>query len=385
MTFNRKSLMVSVAVVLIFTLTGIHAIEAASFNTTIDVGAVPYAVAYDSGKNQMFVANYYPLNAVTVISASDNIVIANISLGGIHDTIGPHSIAYDSEKNSVYVGNGLANTVSVISDETNKVIETIPVGTQVNTFIGKSPAADIVYDESKGLLFITNSGEDTVSIISDNSNTIIKNVTVGAAPTALAYNPAKGEIYVTNAIDNSVSVISDGTLEVIRNVSVGKTPLGIAYDSSTGNLYVANSADNTVSVVSSETYEIILNITVGLGPNAIAYDSGTNQIYVTNAGDNTISVISGTDNSVMQTITVGREPVAIAYNSAKGELFVANAGDGTISVISDTNAAPSPSPSVPELHYLAVILALAVLTILVLGVFSKRNNYPKLSSQKNKK
>jgi len=40
----------------------------------------------------------------------------------------PKGIVYDSGKGEIFVSNGQDNTVSVISDSTNTVIATIPVG-----------------------------------------------------------------------------------------------------------------------------------------------------------------------------------------------------------------------------------------------------------------
>ena len=51
----------------------------------------------------------------------------------------------------------------------------------------------------------------------------------------MAYDPSKGEIFVTNGGPSTtlgtVSVISDSTNTVVANVTVGTTPVGIAYDS----------------------------------------------------------------------------------------------------------------------------------------------------------
>jgi YVTN family beta-propeller protein len=97
---------------------------------TIMVGTGPEGITYDSGKGEIFVANYGPPFAtpeapgsVSVISDSNNSVVATIQVG-----VGPVGIAYDSGKNEIFVANSVDNTVSIISDQNYSVIATAPVG-----------------------------------------------------------------------------------------------------------------------------------------------------------------------------------------------------------------------------------------------------------------
>ena len=117
-------------------------------------------------------------------------VTATIMLGG-----SPSGVAYDSGKGEIFVTNSGNDTISVISDSTNEVIATIP--TEVN------PGA-VAYDPATGEIFVANygymfnPGSGSVSVISDNSNTIVANVPLATSPKSVAYDPGKGEIFVAN-------------------------------------------------------------------------------------------------------------------------------------------------------------------------------------------
>ena len=108
----------------------------------------------------------------------------------------------------------------------------------------------------------------------------------------VAYDSGKGEIFVTHAAVNAVTVISDSTNAVVANVTVGLTPEELAYDSHTGDIFVTNVVDGTVSVISDSTNAVVATVTVGNGPFGVAYDPGKGEIFVTNAADSTVSVIS---------------------------------------------------------------------------------------------
>ncbi len=178
------------------------------------------------------------------------------------------------------------------------VVATIPVGKP-----GASPPYDygLAYDSSKGEIFVTNEGANyapgTVSVISDSTNAVVANITLGngagrGVAYGVAYDSGKGEIFVTNAGVNAVSVISDTTNAVVANITVGLTPEELAYDSSTSEIFVTNTVDGTVSIISDSNNTVVTNVTVGSGPFAVAYDSGKNETFVTNAADSTVSVIS---------------------------------------------------------------------------------------------
>ena len=282
--------------------------------------AGPYGVAYDSGKGEVFVANSFS-NNVSVISDASNSVVATIPVGTY-----PWGEACDSGKGEVFVTNYNSNNVSVISDATNKVVATIPVGT--NPY-------GVAYDSGKGEVFVTNYNSNNVSVISDATSKVVATIPVGTRPEGVAYDSGKGEVFVANVGTNSVNVILDASNSVVATIPVGTAPEGVAYDSGMGEAFVTNDGSNNVSVISDATNKVVATIPVGTNPYGVAYDSGKGEVFVANSNSNDVSVISDASNSVVAAIPVGTNPYGVAYDSGKGEVFVANGDSGNASVISD--------------------------------------------------
>lgn len=220
--------------------------------------------------------------------------------------------------------------------------------------VGKDPQG-IAYDPGTGEMYVANFGSNTVSVISDSTNTVVATIEVGTQPKNIAYDSGKDEMFVTNWGSDTVSVISDRTHLVVATIPVGTHPVGIAYDSAKSEIFVANSGDNTVSVISDSNNSVVATVTTGtnllngssahgLGdahPIGVTYDSTTNEIYVVNSypdssGSGTVSVISDSNNSVLVSIPVGELPHYATYDSRRGQIFVTNLQDGFVSVISDT-------------------------------------------------
>ena len=225
-----------------------------------------------------------PCVADTLVLFNNTLVPGNFLAG---NGISPVAVAYDSEKGEVFVANHgvypfYPGAVSVISDATNSVVATVPVG------FGPEGVA---YDSGRGEVFVANLESDTVSVISDATNSVVATVPV-AGPFGVAYDSGKGEVFVANYDSNTVSVISDATNSVVATVAVGSNPYGVAYDSGKGEVFVANYNSDNVSVISDATNSVVATVPVGFGPDGVAYDSGNGHIYVSNSFQGTVSIIS---------------------------------------------------------------------------------------------
>ena len=154
---------------------------------------------------------------------------------------GYYGVAYDSGRGEIYLTNGDFELVYVISDSTNTVVATIPVG--------RTPSG-IAYNAAKGELFVTNFRSDTVSVISDNNHTIVATIPVGNQPCALAYDEGNSQIYVANYDSNSISVISDNNHTVVATIPLESQPQAIGYDYGKEKIFVAYSESYRVTVIS---------------------------------------------------------------------------------------------------------------------------------------
>jgi YVTN family beta-propeller protein len=121
----------------------------------------------------------------------------------------------------------------------------------VNTITGLGNAPfGIAYDSVNERIYVTNSDDNTVSVIDITTNTVIDTIPIGVVPFDIAYSPDNQRMYVTNGGYSIVSVINTTTNTVEPTpITVGSAPYGIAYDLVSDRMYVANSLDETVSVI----------------------------------------------------------------------------------------------------------------------------------------
>ena len=251
-------------------------------------------------------------------------------------------LAYDSSMGEIFSTNGVAaNTVSVISDSTNAVV--------ANVTVGDDPLG-IAYDAGKGEMFVVDHGAyadngnpaSTVSVISDSTNTVVASIPIGNnAQSGIAYDAGKGDVFVAN-LGGGVSVISDSSNTVVATINVGTDPYGVAYDSAKGEIFVSNEQDSSVSVISDSTNAVVATVTGSIrGPEGLAYDSAKGEVFVADYPASSFSVISDKTNAVVTTVAMDQvdpysgNPGEVSYNSATGNVFISCAG--AVQMVSDTN------------------------------------------------
>ena len=92
--------------------------------------------------------------------------------------------------------------------------------------------------------YITNSVDNTVSVIETTTNTVIGSpIHVGFLPYGLAVTPDGSKVYAANdgARDNSVSVIDTATNTVSATIPVGLAPTGVSVTPDGGKVYAPTS------------------------------------------------------------------------------------------------------------------------------------------------
>jgi YVTN family beta-propeller protein len=192
--------------------------------------------------------------------------------------------------------------------------------------------------------YVTNESDNTVSVIDMATNKVVATVPVGSNPYGVAVTPDGKHAYVANDSSNTVSVIDRATNTVEATITVGTEPVGAAVTPD-GN--VANIASHTVSVIDTATVVATVPLPVASNPVALAVTPDGKHVYVTNdVSVGTVSVIDTATNTVeAATITVGTSPtIAIAVTPDGLHAYVVNnidRGSGTVSVIDTATNPPS--------------------------------------------
>ena len=272
----------------------------------------------------------------------------------------------DSAAKIVYITNSGDDTVSVIDAASNAVKASIKVG--------KNPEGIAIDPQAEEGLRRQHRDDDSVSIIDTASNTVVarrsgsgrrrtrwrwiptatrlrhqpgrrfgvgdrhrdRTVTattpVGKKPAVWTWTRPAYSVYVTNSEDNSVSVIDIASRQVATTIPVGKGPDWVQVVNSFA--YVTTAGDNAVSVIDTASAQGHRNHPGRkIHPTDGWPTRAAHTAYITNSGDNSMSVVDPAARKITGTVKVGKGPNGIAIDPTTHLVYTTNAGDGTVSVI----------------------------------------------------
>ena len=172
----------------------------------------------------------------------------------------------------------LAGPISVVDLEQKRVIKEIDSGSMPHR-----PS----FTNQGAILFVANTGSDTLSVIDSRKHEIIKSIPVGDSPEYVALNPDQTLAYVSNMDSNTVSVVD--AEKVVNEIPVGDGPYGIAFSADGGDLaYVSNMRENDIYVINTTSSNVTSTISAGgAGPHQIVARKPDMEIVRTENNNNT--------------------------------------------------------------------------------------------------
>ena len=223
------------------------------------------------------------------------------------------------------------DTVSVVDQATGTIITTIPVGTALNG-VGQG----IAVDDSRNRVYVTNSDDDTVSIIDGSANIVVATVQVGAGPQGIAVDKERGLVYVANSFGKSVTILDAVTGHARGTVELTGGVYAVAVDPLSHLAYATvRAAPWTVVAIDSQTQSVVAQVPLNLllSLSDITVDPGS-RVYVTDYDTGMVAVIDisgGTPKEVAR-FSGGLFPNAVRVDPNTHLLFVADSGTNRVGV-----------------------------------------------------
>jgi YVTN family beta-propeller protein len=241
---------------------------------------------------------------VWAIETETGDVVARVAVGK-H----PAHVVVSADSRWVFVTNGGDNTLSVIDTESNKVVDTIPTG--------KFPHGIRLSPDGKQA-YVANLKGGTVSVIDTASRKEISQIPVGKGPAQVGFTSDSRLAFVSLSQEGSVAVIDPIGRKVLRKVRVGDVPIQLYATPDNRFLFVANQGSrkkpgNTVSVIDLSTFST-QRIQTGSGAHGVVVGKDGRYAYVTNLYANTVSVIDVRLLKTVATVAVGVEPNGISVS-----------------------------------------------------------------------
>ena len=241
--------------------------------TDIKVGTDPTNLAVTPDGSQVWVTDSGPqtgepsLGDVSVISTATDTVTATIRLPWTD----PHAIAFSPSGTTAYVTTSAG--VIAFNTVTHRVSALIPG-------LGDPEGVTVA---PNGTVYVTNTVQNVVDVISPSTNRVTRTIAVGQLPWQMALSPDAGTLYVADGDSDAVSVVSTATDKVTNTISVPGDPVSVAVTPDGSRLWVGGLTSGNVSVIDTSNDAIVGSFAVGYGeyPNSGDGDEPTGIVMTT--------------------------------------------------------------------------------------------------------
>jgi YVTN family beta-propeller protein len=226
----------------------------------------------------------------------------------------------------VYTANQVSNTVSVVNPGTNGFLGEINLGKPYPNVLsplyrGQSLVHGLRYSPQKKMLAVVSIGSNSVTLVSTETNKVLKTIYVGRSPHEPTFTPDSKQIWTSVRGESYVSVIDVASMKEIKKVQVADGPGMIAFSPDGKIAYVCSSFTPELDIVNTATYDIIKKIPVvsPFSPNIFTSPKGE-WVAMTHKDVGKVTVIDTKTLTVHKVLTTGAITNHVTFSNINGKL-----------------------------------------------------------------
>jgi YVTN family beta-propeller protein len=187
--------------------------------------------------------------------------------------------------------------------------------------VGSVPKVVEITPDNKYVL-VANWCSYTVSVISVESNKVIKTVKIGRYPRGIAISNDSTKAYVAEMGGNRIHVINLEDFST-SHIPIGSNPRAIVLSPDNTAMYVTMNLSGRVASWNLVTNTPGKSVRTGNAARSLAISKDGLALYVVNYKSDTMSRVRTSDMKVTQNLKVCNEPIGITYDVPTGNTWVA--------------------------------------------------------------
>ncbi len=230
-------------------------------------------------------------------------------------------LTYDQDAHRLFITHG--DHVTVVDTKTLKPTGEIP-GLSAIHGVALAPAL------SRG--FISNGGNNTVTIFDLNTVKKIDSVQVGNHPDAILYEPFSKHVFTFNARSHDSTVVDAASGKVVGTVPLGGKPEFPVSDGK-GKVYVNIEDKSQIAEIDVNTLKVLNTWPLAPceEPSALAFDVEHHRLFA-GCHNKMMAVVDSDSGKVVTTVPIGGGVDAGRFNPKTQQVFM-SCGEGVLTII----------------------------------------------------
>ena len=230
-------------------------------------------------------------------------------------------LTFDKDSQRLFITRG--THVMVVDAKTLKQVGDIP---DLSGIHGVALAPGL----NKG--FVSNGGDDTISVFDLKTLQVTDKIKVGGRPDAILFEPYSKHVFTFNAKSQDSTVVDAASGKVVATIPLGGKPEFPASDGK-GKLFVNIEDKGEIAAVDVSTNSVLAHWPMPgcEEPSALAMDAAHNRLF-SGCGNKTMAVTDASSGSRVAMVPIGAGVDAGAFNPNTQQIFM-SCGEGTLAVI----------------------------------------------------
>lgn len=245
-------------------------------------------------------------------------VATTVKLGGEG---GWDYLCYDKDAHRLFITRG--SHVMVVDTNTLKVTRDIPDLSGIHG-VALSP------ELARG--FISNGGDNSVTIFDLKTLKKLDNVKVGERPDAILYDPFTKHVFTFNARSKDSTVLDAANGKVLGTIPLGGKP-EFAVTDLKGKVFVNIEDKNEIAQIDASKLTVLNRWPLGScqEPSALAFDKEHHRLFA-GCDNKRMAVVDSESGKVVTTVPIGEGVDAGRFNPNTQEVFM-SCGEGVLTVV----------------------------------------------------
>ena len=273
----------------------------------IPTGEGPHEIAISDDGKMAFVANYggrTPGNTISVMDLMAQKELRRVDLGALRR---PHGIIFAEGK------------VWFTAEQNRLIARYDPAVNQIDWLlgIGQNGTHMLLFSKDRSLLFTSNIGSDSITVLQRGSDPSVwnaTNVSVGKGPEGGDISPDGREYWAANSNDGSVSIMDVAAKKVVQVLDVKTGHSNRLKFTRDGKLVlISDPGNHGFVVVDAASRKEVKRLNVGRQPEGILIAPDGAHAYIAVAGEKTVAVLDLKTLEVSSRIPTGNGPDGMAW------------------------------------------------------------------------
>jgi DNA-binding beta-propeller fold protein YncE len=200
----------------------------------------------------------------------------------------------------------------------------------VNHITGLSEPRGLAVDNEVGLLYIANSGSNSIVVASTKNWQVQQTIQLALSPDALLFVPQQKTLYAGGRRSRSLAVINLGLGNQVSVVDVGGKPEQMAFDPEQNLLFVSAQDASEVVGVNADAKIVRRFKLAASQPTGLALDAKGRRLYV--AVRSAVLVLDPASGAELARVASAQGTDSLWYDDATHSVYAASA-DGFVNMI----------------------------------------------------